>query len=49
MLSRKSRILTNVYIRSLLVLSTLTLVKYEVLTELTLKILIFCDALSLSM
>jgi len=44
MLSSKSRILTNGFIHSLLVLSTLTLARCEVLTELILKILVFCDA-----
>jgi hypothetical protein len=44
MLSRKSIILTNGYIHHLLVLSTLSLVRYEVLTELISKILIFCNA-----
>jgi hypothetical protein len=45
MLSRKSRILTNGYIRPLLILSTVSLARYEVLTELIVKILVFCDAL----
>ena len=43
MLSRKCRILTNDYIHPSLVLSTLSLAKCEVLTELILKILVFCD------